>query len=604
MNKNNIAIIGSGATAIYLLKHINDNLDKLENFIQEISIFEKGIHMGMGMPYNPETTDIYNLANISSEEIPDLPETFGNWLREQKPEMLSSWNIKNLPIDDTMVYSRISLGAYFHEQYTVLIQMLTKRGILIHQIKEEEVSDIQIDEKSNRVFLQTSKGDVRNFDKVVIATGHHWFEKDNTEIGYYSSPWPIQKLLPESGEYYNYPVGTLGASLSAFDVVTSLAHRHGSFLEKGDDLSYKLHPDARHFKMILHTAEGWLPHLQYEQKYPMREIYRHTSREEMLSLINNDGFLRINTFFDKICRQALIISLEKDKMPEIVEKLKNDNVSFKNFIQIMSENHEYSDSFEGMRKERVAARISVNNNKPIYWKETLDDLMYCLNFHAELLPAEDHLFLLKEVMPFLMNVIAALPLPSANILLALYDADCIDLVTGKVELIKDSGHVDRTVIEVEKEDGTKETFTYKMFVNCAGQKNIELEQFPFPSLIKADKVRKARARFETMDNSNNLPENVNRDLIFKEQSKLSLYTGGIDVDAAYRLIDKEGNPNNNIYDISFTHTSGCRPYSYGLQACSATSKILTEVWLSAISEISEINVEIENMTNLYDDNGI
>ncbi|WP_026839392.1 FAD/NAD(P)-binding protein [Gillisia sp. JM1] len=604
MDKKNIAIIGSGATAIYLLKHIIDHLEKLKIFIQEISVFEKGIHMGMGMPYNPETTDIYNLANISSEEIPDLPETFGNWLREQKPEMLASWNIKDLPIDDSKVYSRISLGAYFHEQYTILIQELTEKGINVHQINEEEVLDILMDEKTNRVLVKTSKGGSRDFEKVIISTGHHWFEEDNEKIGYYSSPWPIHKLLPESGEYYNYSIGTLGASLSAFDVVSSLAHRHGVFSEKGDELIYKLNPDAQGFKIVMHSAEGWLPHLQYEQEYAMREIYRHAKREEILSLIDNDGYLRIHTFFDKICRQALIRSFEKDTMPKIVERLESDNISFKDFVQIMSDEHEYSDSFEGMRKERVAARNSVNNNKPIYWKETLDDLMYCLNFHAELLPAEDHLFFRREVMTFLMNVIAALPLASANIILALYDEGCIDLVTGKAEVIEDSGKDDRTLIEVEKEVGTKETYNYRMFVNCAGQKNIELEQFPFPSLIKDGKVRKARAKFKTLKDLNELPESINKDLVFQEQSELLLYTGGLDIDAAYRLINKNGNPNDNIYDISFTHTSGCRPYSYGLQACSATSKILTEVWLSAISENSEINVEIEKITELYEDNEI
>jgi len=604
MDKKNIAIIGSGATAIYLLKHINDHLDTFKSFIHEISIFEKGIHMGMGMPYNPETTDKFNLANISSEEIPDLPKTFGNWLREQGPEKLASWNIKDFPIEDSKVYSRISLGAYFHEQYKTLIHQLAENGIKVYQINEEEVSDIKSDDESKRIYVQTHKGGTRDFDKVIIATGHHWFEADNEKIGYYSSPWPIHKLLPKSGEFYNYPIGTLGASLSAFDVVSSLAHRHGSFIEKENELRFELNPDAQGFKMIMHSAEGWLPHLQYEQEYPMREIYRHTSREEMLSLIEEDGFLRIHTFFDKVCRETLIRSFEKDKMPEMVYKLKHDKINFKEFVQIMSEDHEYSDSFEGMRKERLAARESINNNKPIYWKETLDDLMYCLNFHAELLPAEDHLFFRREVMTFLMNVIAALPLSSANILLALYDANCIDLVSGKVEVIDDSRNNESTLIEIEKPDDTKERIDYKLFVNCAGQKNIELEQFPFPSLVKDGKVRKARAKFEDLIDFNKLPKSIDKDLVFEEKNELSLYTGGVDVDAAYRLIDKYGNPNDSIYDISFTHTSGCRPYSYGLQACSATSKILTEVWLSSILENAEINVEIEKITEVYDENEI
>lgn len=602
MNKNNIAIIGSGATALYFINHIAEHLRIFNTIIDEISIFEKGALMGIGMPYNPETTDIYNLANISSEEIPELPTSFGDWLRGQDTALLKSWNIVNLPIDDTKVYSRISLGAYFQDQYNNIIKKLCEGGILVHQLKEEEVIDIET--VNEQVIIKTSKGTTREFEKVIIATGHHWSEGDNLDIGYYSSPWPIQKLLPSPGNFYNFTIGTLGASLSAFDVVTSLAHRHGRFSKINGELNYKLYSEAKGFKISMHSSGGWLPHLQYEQEFPMREIYRHVKKEKMLSLIDKDGFLRIHTFFDKVCRNALIKAFERDQKFEMASKLKEERINFKEFVELMSLEHEYSDSFEGMRKERIEARNSIKNNKPIYWKETLDDLMYCLNFHAELLPAEDHLFFRNEVMSFLMNVIAALPLSSADILLALYDADCIELVTGKVEVMEDAVNKNRTHIKVEQEDGTKIPLDYIMFVNCAGQKNIDLEQFPFTSLIKGGKVRKARAQFEKVKTSIELPESVNRELIFTDQDKLSLYTGGIDVDAAYRLIDEDGTPNNNIFDISFTHTSGCRPYSYGLQACSATSKILTEVWLSAISERSEINVEIEKITSIYTENDI
>lgn len=604
MNKKKVAIIGSGATAIYLLKHINDHIVELSRMFHEISIFEKGVNMGMGMPYNPETTDKYNLANISSEELPELPETFGDWLRKQDTETLETLNIKDFPIDDSEVYSRIALGAYFHNQYKNLIYQLSQNGVTVHQINSEEVRDLAYNEKTGNVLLKTQKTDAKEFDKVIIATGHHWFEDDNEKSGYYASPWPIHKLLPVQGEYFNHPVGTLGASLSAFDVVSSLAHRHGSFKKINNELTFELNPKAEGFKIVMHSIEGWLPHLQYEQKYAIREIYRHASREEILDLIDADGFLRIHTFFDKIGRPALIQAFQKDQMEKMVEKLEKDKINFKEFIQLMSQDHEYSNSFEGMRKERIEARNSVNKNKPIHWKETLDDLMYCVNFHAELLPAEDHLFLRREVMSFLMNVIAALPISSANILLALYDAGCIELIAGKVEVLEDQDKPDQTTVQVEKQHGILETFPYKMFINCAGQKNLELEQFPFPSLIKNGSVRKARAKFETISEPDDLPKSVNKDLILKEGNELLLYTGGVDVDAAYRIIDNAGNPNENIYDISFTHTSGCRPYSYGLQACSATSKILTEVWLAAISDKSEIDLAVEKITELYEDNKI
>ena len=78
-----IAIIGSGATAIYLLKHLMDSTRILKNYMEEITIFEKGDILGMGMPYNPHTTDLYNLFNIASpwpiQKILPKEGQFHNW---------------------------------------------------------------------------------------------------------------------------------------------------------------------------------------------------------------------------------------------------------------------------------------------------------------------------------------------------------------------------------------------------------------------------------------------------------------------------------------------------------------------------------------------
>ena len=63
---SNIAVIGSGPTSLYLFQHIWSHIDVLKDKIERITIFEKEEMVGMGMPYNPKTTDIYNLSNISS----------------------------------------------------------------------------------------------------------------------------------------------------------------------------------------------------------------------------------------------------------------------------------------------------------------------------------------------------------------------------------------------------------------------------------------------------------------------------------------------------------------------------------------------------------
>ena len=597
---SNIAVIGSGPTSLYLFQHIWSHIDVLKDKIERITIFEKEEMVGMGMPYNPKTTDIYNLSNISSEEIPLLQETFGDWLRKQSYEALQKLNIKTLPIDDTKVYSRIALGHYFHEQFEQLITAIQSTGIQVFKHGECEVLDIS-QEVENELIITDCHNNVHTFTSVIIATGHEWKGEDKIESGYYASPWPIHKLLPKENEVYNFTIGTLGASLSAFDVVTSLSHRHGEFVTVDNKLKFIKHDSAQDFKIVLHSSKGWLPHLQYEQQEPIREIYRHFNRNQLLELIDDRGFMRMENFFDNLCRPSLISAFKKDKLFDVVKKLEDATFSFKDLVALMSDKHEYVNSFEGMRSELVTAEKFARKKTPVYWMETLDDLMYSLNYHAELLPAEDHQFLHNEIMSFLMNVIAALPLQSAEILLALYDADTIELKAGLVNFQDDSFENNRTKITVESEDGTTEELEYKLFINCGGQKKLEIDDYPFQSLVEDGIVQSATAKFDNSDILENESDKFDPDTIIKNRNGASLKISGIDIDASYRTINKKGIPNDFLYDISFTHTNGLRPYSYGLQACNATSLILVESWVAKIVEKKDVSKEIETITELYED---
>lgn len=96
-----MAIIGSGASAIYLLKHLLDAQRTLCRHIGVISIFEKSSIIGMGMPYSPLTTDRFNMSNISSDELLELPMTFGDWLREQESATLRELGVIAGEINDS-----------------------------------------------------------------------------------------------------------------------------------------------------------------------------------------------------------------------------------------------------------------------------------------------------------------------------------------------------------------------------------------------------------------------------------------------------------------------------------------------------------------------
>ena len=264
----------------------------------------------------------------------------------------------------------------------------------------------------------------------------------------------------------------------------------------------------------------------------------------------------------------------------------------------MTDKHEYSNAFEGMRKEMIQSKKSVEKKQPIHWKEVIDDLMYSLNFHASLMPAEDHIYFHKEIMPFLMNVIAAMPIPSGKLLLALYDAGKIEIVKGRVTIV-DSFNDKFTTIKVV-EGNTKYLHEYKMFINCSGQSPVTVENYPFQTLVTKSLVNSPLIRFKNRIKVSKLVNPKKKKLVVKKKDHFYYKLPGINIDSAYRILTKKQNPVETIHDISFTHTIGLRPYSYGLQACSATSEILVSSWVKAIKNSAKINGSINSITKIYE----
>lgn len=576
-----IAVIGSGPSALYLLKHLLDHTDAFKGRLSKVTVIEKSHLVGMGMPYNPETTDRYNMSNISSEEIPDLPQAFADWLRDQPAEELRALGIEPGTISESEVYPRLALGRYFRVQFDTLVHRLRTARVEVEEIAGCPIYDIVDHPVEGTVTLVTDLRRQHTFSRVVIATGHAWPNEDRPDDGYFASPWPISKLLPADGEHWDFTVGTLGASLSAFDVVSSLAHRHGSFAMKEGKLHYLPSPGTERFKIVMHSAQGLLPHLQFDQVEPMREIYRHVDRQALLSLREKDGFLHLHDYFDKVCRPVLKNAFLRDGLAEMVALLSDPYFGIEDFVREMTGAHDYADAFEGMRKEMAEAKKSVREHQPIHWKEVVDDLMYTLNFHAEWLPAEDHVLLHKTVLPFLMNVVAAMPLPSGDTILALHDAGKLEIVPGKAKVAETKGRPGETIVEVDDE-GVRTSCTYRMFIDCSGQQPVAPEKFPFPSLAASGAVRSGRAKFSRGVEDRDLTDKE-REKVFLEDGDTLYKVGGVDITGDFRVIGQDGEPNPRIYDIALPHTAGVRPYSYGLQACNDTCAILVRGWVENLT---------------------
>jgi hypothetical protein len=590
---NRVAIIGCGPTTLFLLQHVSMCIEQLQQDIDSIVLFDQQQGFGFGMPYSPQTTDRYNICNISSEELPKLPCSFADWLRTAPSHALAKYGIEPESISESETYSRLAMGDYFSDQIDVLTETLRSAGVAVERYTNTRVIDLRDTPSTQTVTVLTASGNRFYVDRAVIATGHSWENKDEAENGYFASPWPIRKLLPKSGVFFNFKIGIHGASLSAFDVLASLAHRHGDFVSKQSNASkgfvFVPSKGAEEFRLVMHSTNGWLPHLQYEQVSPIRQVYRHVDRQTLLNVCKSDGTLQLDDFFSKICRPCLLDAFNADDRPDMAARLSDEAYTLSQFIDQMEREHKYDDAFEGMKAEMPEAVRSVTGDKPIHWKEVIDDLMYMLNFHAPLLSAEDHIYFQSEVLPFLMNVIAAMPLDSARKLLAMRDAGKLELIAGHAEV--KSIAADGICVEVTRGENV-EAHRYKMFIDSTGQKGIRFDDFPFPTLIAEKTVCEASVPFSKQDSVRALPDELR--LRVKWIDHIPYYlVGGIDIDGNYRIVDGTGRPNDRIYDVAFPHAAGLRPYSYGLQCCNLTSMLVVEHWLSRLRDGDSLQSETD-----------
>lgn len=91
MDKNNIqqniAIVGGGPAALFMVKHIVERKITL----QKLTIFERFDRLGVGMPYGKMGAGKEHLANVSANELPLLAEDFESYVQRFPPEGYASF---------------------------------------------------------------------------------------------------------------------------------------------------------------------------------------------------------------------------------------------------------------------------------------------------------------------------------------------------------------------------------------------------------------------------------------------------------------------------------------------------------------------------------
>lgn len=536
-----IAAIGGGPAALFLLQA----LTKQPAIHFELTIFEKGDRLGAGMPYSNAGARTEHLANVSSNELPPLPQSVEEWLGANEHHTSLHENFQ-AHFSDYRVLPRLVLGDYLSDQFTLLINIANANGNYVEVKFNSLVVDLIDDKKTKHVTVQTEAGMDQTFDHVVICTGHQWPKIHEGSIsGYFDSPYPPSKLSCIDDPH---PVAIRGASLTAFDAIRTLSRRFGIFAtDANGHVNYTLREGNENFRMVMHTRNGFLPAVRVHLEDPHFSHDGMLSQEEIRKHIQaNDGFLALDYIFEEDFKQRF-----RHKDDEFFERIKTWNLE--TFVEEMLKLRETLDPFTLLRAEYAEAEKSIRRHQSVYWKEMLGALSFALNYPAKYFSAEDTERLHKYLLPLISVVIAFVPQPTARELLALYDAGVLQMIMvgedSEVIPKKDGGICYRYIAP----DGVVHNEYYKTFIDATGQKRFAYEDFPFKTLLNKKTVTPATVRYRNSDTD--------------ERMKLS----GVAINDFFQVTDEFGAANPRIYVMAVPLIGGFNPDYSGLDFCEAAA---------------------------------
>lgn len=557
-NIKRIGILGAGPAGLFVLKRLIEcNEPNLY-----IEIFEKKAQAGAGMPYSKEGANDEHITNVSGNEIPEFVTSVSDWIQTVPGEILNRFYIDPKNFNHYKVLPRLLLGLYLEAQFELLMQQAKKAGIRVELHLNTVVADIIDHPRKKIVTVKTEHGGSKEFEHVVICSGHHWPVKYEGKIpGYFESPYPPSKLAVK----LNHPVAIKGASLTAIDAIRTLSRCNGSFSkDKEGRLRFKLAKGSEKFRLMMYSIDGLLPAVRFHL------ADTHLSHEAMLTeeeiaqnMLQNEGFLQLDFVFEKNFKQPL-----KDRTPVFYEKIKDMNMEA--FVACMMELRQRIPPFQLLKAEYEEAEKSIKQEEPVHWKEMLAVLSYVMNYPAKYFSAEDMIRLQNVLMPLISVVIAFVPQSSVEEMFALYEAGVLDITA-----VKDSNaeqmHKGGAIIHYTDEANKNYSVYYQTYVDCIGQPHLSWKELPYKSMIAKKTVSPATLKFRNQEAGKKEMENKNDEVIKDKQGNYFLKVPGIKINDSFQVINDKNKNNERIYIMAVPFIGGYNPDYSGLDFCETAS---------------------------------
>ncbi len=305
----NFAIIGGGLTATAMLSQFLDRVQEkaeerqLDPSTISVEIFEKQDIFGPGFPHSDRFALPFHITNMCASDMGILhakPGDFQQWVTNNSDNLQHRFSWFRDPSsgpdgagEECNHYPRAIMGEYLKTRFQEAVQLARDMGLAIRLYPASEVVDLRQNGAKISLIIKDllSENDFSiDTDRALLATGH-WVGK-NDQNGYFTSPWPAEKLLrkiPKGAQ-----VAVIGTSLSAIETLLTLTSEGKYARSRTGELVYEPPENSRRF--FLYSRRGLLPKVRgkignYKNKFLNRENF-----DRLLS--ENRGNLKLDAVFN------------------------------------------------------------------------------------------------------------------------------------------------------------------------------------------------------------------------------------------------------------------------------------------------------------------
>lgn len=472
-----IAIVGSGPTAVYTLRALIDCSLPLE-----ITVFERTGSAGVGMPYRQGTNGAALLANIASVELPPVVESLESWLRSRTDLGIERMGVDLETFDDRTFLPRVVLGTYFRDQFVRVVELGAARGHKIKVLVEHNVTDVQIVDDRISVAAETASGFTvhETFDRVVIATGHEVGDSEDQSDSYFSSPYPTWRLQRIGASR----VGILGTSLSGIDAVVSVAQQHGTFEGEAPSLAYNVRPESHKLQLTMMSRNGLLPEADFYCPIPYEPLQIFT-----VEAVEREVQAGVRGLLDRLFDLFRLQITASD--PDYARSVDLPEATADTYPKTYFASRSQSDPIESARANLAATEADRISKHTVPWKYAILRMHEVFEHAVRHFESDDRSRFHNGMRKIFIDNYAAIPPESVSRLIALHDAGVLTIVA-----LGSDYDVRREEICTVTAGG--ETHTFDALVDATGEAAGSIDDLPFPGIKEAfaRQLKKQKKRFD------------------------------------------------------------------------------------------------------------